>query len=164
MDRTARTVFLGAGWIFAAYNFFGMAVGVLADLPPCNGEVCSTAHIAHQAVLGNGTALSPPLFISVVWALLVLAAPRRGVLGAIGAFLLWFSALFYVSAGELGELTSTTTPLTGWKWGVVIALGSIGMAIAAVVCAAGIWWTITAVQNRRAASGTSEGASVESPN
>ena len=80
MDHTARGVFLAAGWTFAAYNFFGMAVGVLADLPPCNGEACSTAGIAHQAYL------------------------------------------------------------------------------AAVVCAAGVWWTITAVKSRRAASAPPEGA------
>lgn len=157
MNHTARKVFLRAGWTFAAYNFFGMAVGILADLPPCNGEVCTTDHIVHQATLGNGTALSPPLFISVVWALLVVAASRRGVLGTIGAFLLWFSALFYVSAGQLGELTSSTSPLTGWKWGLVIVLGSIGMAIAAVVWAAGTWRTILAVKARRAASTASGG-------
>ena len=149
MNHRARRVFLGAGWGFAAYNFFGMAVGVLADLPPCNGEACSTARIWHQAVLGNGTALSPPLFLSVVWVLVVLAATRRGRLGAVGAFLLWFSAGFYVSAGQLGELTSTTTPLTGWKWGLVIALGSVGMAIAAVILIAGLWWAVSAVKNRR---------------
>ncbi|MFL6239072.1 MAG: hypothetical protein ACJ735_06230 [Actinomycetes bacterium] len=149
MKRTARQVFLSAGWTFAVYNFFGMAVGVLADLPPCNGEACSTAHIVHQAVLGNGTALSPPLFLSVVWVLVVLAASRRGLVGAVGGFLLWFSAVFYVSAGQLGELTSTTSPLTGWKWGLVIALGSLGMAIAAVISIAGIWWAFTVVKNRR---------------
>src|SRR5207302_6280817 len=101
MRHSAGRVFLGAGWAFAVYNFFGMAVGVLADLPPCNGEACSTANIGHQAVLGNGTALSPPLFLSVVWGLFALAASRRGWLGAVGAFLLWFSAGFYVSAGQL---------------------------------------------------------------
>jgi len=79
MHRTSRSVFLLAGWTFAAFNFLGMAVGVLADLPPCNGEPCSTARIVHQAVLGNGTALSPPLFISVVWALLALAASQQGL-------------------------------------------------------------------------------------
>jgi len=161
MNRSPRRVFLGAGLSFAAYNFFGMAVGILADLPPCNGETCSTANIGRQAVLGNGTALSPPLFLSVVWVLFALAASRRGWLGAVGAFLLWFSAGFYVSAGQLGELTTTTSPLTGWKWDIVIVLGSVGMAIAAVLWIAGIWWVITVVKDRRSdksARGSQDGA------
>jgi hypothetical protein len=146
--RTRRGLLAGA-WAFAAYNFLGTLIGWLAALPASNGEHGNVHTVGSEAVRGNGTALSPPLFLVVAWALFVLAASRPGWLGKVGVALTFLSAVFYATAGELGELTTDTSPLTGTKWALVVVLGSLGIAIAAVVALAGLYWAALALAHRR---------------
>jgi hypothetical protein len=148
----ARRVFLTAAWTFAGYNFRGTLVAWLAALPASNGEHGNVHTVGSQAVHGNGTALSPPLFRVMVWVLFVLAASRLGWLGRVGAALTFVSAVFYASAGELGELTTNTSPLTGAKWVLVLVLGSLGIALAVAVALAGVYRAGLAISNRRSRS------------
>jgi hypothetical protein len=146
-DRRRR-LFLGAAWTFIAFNLVATLVGWLAALPASNGQQGDIHNVGSQAIWGNGTALSPPLFLTIVWALFVLAATRRGRLGAIGAVLTFLSAGFYVFAGELGELTTTTSPLAGAKWDLVLVLGALGIVIAALTMLTGLWLAVTALGRR----------------
>jgi hypothetical protein len=144
-DRRTK-LFLAAAWAFVLLLLMGTLVGWLAALPASNGQHGNTHNVGSQAVYGNGTALSPPLFITVLLALCVLAASRsRGRPGKAGAILVFLFAGFFVSAGELGELTTHTSPLTGAKWQVVVALGSVEIALAALVLLAGLWIIVAAV-------------------
>jgi hypothetical protein len=142
--------FLMAAWAFVGVNVLGTIIGGLAALPASNGQRGNVHDVAGQAVYGNGTAVSPPLFVTVALGLCVLAAARSsrwpGRLGAVLAFLF---AGFYVSAGELGELTTGTSPLTGAKWDLVLALGALGIAAAALVLLAGLWAVVVAFVERR---------------
>ena len=149
---TARRWFLVAAWSFAAYNVFGTIVSCLASLPASNGQHGNVHTVVSQAVRGNGTALSPPLFLVILWALFVVAATRTGWLGKAGAMLIWLSAAFYASAGQLGELTTTTSPLMGAKWTLVLILGALGIAIAAVVVLSGLLLAALEIVRSRSAS------------
>ena len=141
--------FLLAAWAFIAYNVLGTVIGWLAALPASNGQHGNVHDVGHQAIAGNGTALSPPLFLLVIMVLAGLAAARTGWISRAGAFIVWFYAGFYLSAGEIGELTTKTSPLTGARWNLVLALGSIGLAIAAAVLLAGIWTAAGALRARQ---------------
>ena len=79
------------------------------------------------------------MFLLVIVVLAVFAATRGGWIRRVGAFVVWFYAGCYLSAAEIGELTTSTSPLTGAKWELVLVLGSIGLAIAAAVLLAGLW-------------------------
>ena len=86
-QHDARRLFLGAAWVFIAYNVLGALVGWLAALPESNGERGNVHNVGSNAVYGKGTALSPPLWLLAVWALFVLAATRHGWLGRLGVLL-----------------------------------------------------------------------------
>ena len=73
-QHDARRLFLGAAWVFIAYNMLGALVGWLAALPESNGERGNVHNVGSNALYGKGTALSPPLWLLAVWALIVLAA------------------------------------------------------------------------------------------
>jgi FtsH-binding integral membrane protein len=155
--REWNTRFLAAAWLFVAFNLVGTIVGWLAALPASNGRHGNVHHVGRQAVTGNGTALSPPLFITVILGLCVLAAARSGGWpGRIGAALTFLFAGFYVSAGELGELTTNTSPLTGAKWDLVLALGALGIAIAALTLVTGLR-TLAGSLSRRARAEAASG-------
>lgn len=145
ISRSPRQLFLAAAWSFLAVIVLGTLVGWLATLPASNGQHGNLHNVASQAVYGNGTATSPPLFITVLLALCILAAARsNGWLGTIGATLAFLFAGFYASAGQLGELTTNTSPLTGAKWDLVLALGALGITLAALTLLTGIWaWAAT---------------------
>src|SRR2546430_435190 len=83
--------------------------------PHPNGQRGNVHDVGSQALYGNGTALSPPLWLLAVWGLFVFMATRSGWLGKLGAVLTFLTAVFYGSAAELGELTTNTSPLTGAK-------------------------------------------------
>lgn len=155
-DRRYRR-FLQVAWVFIAYNLFGMVVGSLLALPASNGSQGDVHNVWYQALAGDGTALSPPFFLLAIVILAGIAATRGGWIRRIGAFGVWFFAGFYLSAGELGEITSTTSPLTGMKWDLVLILGSIGIAIAAAVLVAGLWMLVGALRSRTVRSSDSEG-------
>ena len=146
-DRRYRA-FLQLAWIFIGYNLLGMLIGWLEALPASNGSQGSVNNVGYQAITGNGTALSPPLFLLVIVIVAGIAATRSGWFRRIGAFGVWFYAGFYASAGELGELTTTTSPLTGIKWDLVLVLGALGIALAATVLGAGLWTLIGALRSR----------------
>jgi hypothetical protein len=141
-------VFLKAALVFAAYNVFGLIIGLAAALPASSGSQGSVHDMTHQEIAGNGTALSPPLFLLVIVVLAAAAATRNGWIRRVGAFIVWFYAGFYLSAAQIGELTTRTSPLTGAKWELVLVLGSIGLAIAAAVLLAGLWTLAGAVRSR----------------
>ncbi len=149
LDRLGSR-FLTAAWAFVGVNVLGTIVGGLAALPASNGQHGNIHDVGSQAVYGNGTAVSPPLFVTAALGLCVLAASRSsrwpGRLGAVLAFLF---AGFYVSAGELGELTTGTSPLTGAKWELVLALGALGIATAAAVLLAGLGAAVAGFTGRR---------------
>ena len=147
---------------FVLVLVLGTIVGWLAALPASNGQHGDTHNVGSQAVYGNGTALSPPLFITVLLGLCVFAATRNsGWLGKLGALLTFLFAGFFVSAGELGELTTSTSPLTGTKWHLVVVLGAVEIAVAAVVLLAAIWMAIGAISQRL--RGSQEEAAVSAP-
>lgn len=150
-------IFLRAALVFAAYNVLGLVVGLAAALPASNGSQGNVHDMTHQAIAGNGTALSPPLFLLVIVILAVIAATRNGWIGRVGAVLVWLYAGFYLSAGQIGELTTSTSPLTGTKWELVLVLGSIGLAIAAAVLLAGLWSLAGSVRSRAPRSLQAEG-------
>jgi hypothetical protein len=144
-EHDARRWFLGSAWTFIAYNVVGALVGWLAALPASNGQHGNVHDVGSQALYGNGTALSPPLWLLAIWALCVVAASRTGWLGKVGVLLTFLVVVFYASAGELGELTTSTSPLTGSKWDLVLVLGGLGMAIALIVILAGVYWVAVKV-------------------
>ena len=147
--RAGRQFFLRTAWGFVLVLLLGTIVGWLAALPVSNGQHGNTHNVGSQAVYGNGTALGPPLFITLLVGLCVLAATRNtGWLGKLGALLTFLFAGFFVSAGELGELTTDTSPLTGTKWHLVVALGAVEIAVAAVVALAAGWMAIGALTLR----------------
>lgn len=149
-DHSVRyRVFLLAAWAFIAYNIIGMLVGWLAALAASNGSHGNIHDVGHQAIAGSGTALSPPLWFLVIVALAALAATRNRWIGRLGAFLAWFYAGFYLSAGQIEELTSKTSPLTGAKWDLVLVLGSIGLAIAAIVLLTGLRTFVITPRSKR---------------
>jgi hypothetical protein len=150
-------VFLKAALAFAAYNVLGMVIGLAAALPASSGSQGNVHDMSHQEIAGNGTALSPPLFLLVIVVLAVIAATRNGWIRRIGAFVIWFYAGFYLSAAQIGELTTSTSPLTGAKWELVLVLGSIGLVIAAAVLLAGLWTFAGAVRSRTPRSLQTEG-------
>jgi uncharacterized membrane protein len=140
ISHSPKQLFLAAAWSFLAVIVLGTLVGWLATLPASNGQHGDLRNVASQAVYGNGTATSPPLFITILLALCIVAAARNnGWLGRVGAVLTFLFAGFYVSAGELGELTTNTSPLTGAKWDLVLALGALGITIAALTILTGLW-------------------------
>ena len=141
-QHDARRLFLGAAWVFIAYNVLGALVGWLAALPESNGERGNVHNVGSNALYGKGTALSPPLWLLAVWALIVLAATRHGWLGRLGVLLTFLVAGFYASAGQLGEIKKHSSPLTGAKWDLVLVLGSIGIAIALVVMLAWVYMVV----------------------
>ncbi len=144
-----RKLFLGTAWAFVAFIVAGTIVGSLASLPASNGQHGNTHNVVGQAVYGNGTALSPPLFITIILGLCVLAATRSdGWIGRVGALVTFLFAGFFVSAGELGELTTNTSPLSGVKWDMVLVLGSVGIAVAALTALAWIWMIVGAIMQR----------------
>lgn len=147
---TGRKRFLTAAWAFVAVNLLGTIAGGLAALPASNGQRGNVHDVGSQAVYGNGTAISPPLFVTVILGLCAFAATRSGRWpGTLGAVLLFLFAGFYVSAGELGELTTSTSPLAGAKWDLVLGFGALGIATAAAVLLAGLWTALTALAERR---------------
>jgi len=150
-------IFLKAAWVFVAYNVLGMLVGWSAALPASNGSHGSVHDVGHQAIAGNGTALSPPLFLLVIVVLSVIAASRSGWIRRVGAAITFLYAGFYLSAGQIGELTTSTSPLTGAKWQLVLVLGSVGLAIAAAVLLAGLWALADALRSRSPRSVQAEG-------
>lgn len=150
-------VFLTAALVFTAYNVLGLVVGLAAALPASNGSQGNVHNMGHQEIAGNGTALSPPLFLLVIVVLAVIAATRNGWIRRVGAVIVWLYAGFYLSAGQIGELTTSTSPLTGAKWELVLVLGSIGLAIAAAVLLAGLWTFAGAVLSRTPRSLRAEG-------
>jgi hypothetical protein len=158
----AKKRFLQAAWAFFAFNLLGTLIGIVAALPASNGQHGDTHDVASQAFYGNGTALSPPFFLAVLLGICVLAATRsRGWPGRIGAFLIFLFAGFYASAGQLGELTTSTSPLTGTKWNLVVALGSLGILIAVVTFLTALWAAAAAFiqrTHRQATDATVESA------
>ena len=150
-------VFLKAALVFVVYNVLGLVVGLTAALPASSGAQGNVHDMSHQEIAGNGTALSPPLFLLVIVLLAVIAATRSGLIRRVGAVLIWLYAGFYLSAAQIGELTTSTSPLTGAKWQLVLVLGSIGLAIAAVVLLAGLWTVAGAVRSRAPRSLQAEG-------
>jgi phosphatidylglycerophosphate synthase len=145
-----RTRFLTAAWAFVAVNLLGTVIGGLAALPASNGQHGNVHDVGSQAIYGNGTATSPPLLLTAILCLSVLAATRSsGRLGKLGAVLAFLFAGFYVSAGELGELTTSTSPLIGAKWNLVLALGALGIAIATLTLLTGLEGALAALARRR---------------
>ncbi len=144
-----QKLFPRAAWGFVVVLLLGTVVGWLAALPASNGQHGNTHNVGSQAVYGNGTALSPPLFITILVGLCVLAATRNsGRLGRLGVLLTFLFAGFFVSAGELGELTTSTSPLTGTKWHLVVVLGAVEIAVAALVGVAALWLAVGALRDR----------------
>jgi hypothetical protein len=154
LDRPKKR-FLAAAWAFIAINLLGTIVGGLAALPASNGQHGNVHDVGSQALYGNGTATSPPLFITAILGLSVLAATRNNRwLGKLGAVLAFVFAGFYVSAGELGELTTNTSPLTGARWDLVLALGTLGIAIATLILLTGLESARAALTRRRSRAHT----------
>lgn len=159
-EHSARyKAFLLVAWAFVAYNVLGTIIGSLAALPVSNGQHGNVHTVGSQAIFGNGAAVSPPLFVTAIVALFVLAATRQGWLGRVGGAVTFLFAGFYLTAGKIGELTTSTSPLTGAKWDLVLVLGSIGLSLAAAVLLAGPWTLAGALRSRRAHPLRVEGAS-----
>ena len=149
--RATRKLFLRAAWTFVGWNVIAALVASVAGLPASNGQRGDLHNVGSQALYGDGTALTPPLILVAVVALFVLAATlRRGRFGWVGAAVTIVAAIFYAFPGELGELTTTTSPLTGAKWDLALALGSLGIVIALATSLAGLYWVVASIRERRA--------------
>ncbi len=163
MIGRAEKLFVRAAWGFVLVLVLGTIIAWIAALPASNGQHGHTHNVGSQAVYGNGTALSPPLFITVLLGLCVFAATRnRGWLGKLGVLLTFLFAGFFVSAGELGELTTNTSPLTGAKWDLVVVLGAVEIAVATLVVLAAFWMVVEALSPRFRKS-QADGAPVSAP-
>lgn len=152
VERTERQrIFLLVMWTFVAYLALGMVVAWLEALPASNGMHGNVHTVGSQAIWGNGTALSPPLDLLAIVALFALAATRRGWVGRVGAIATVLFAAFYFLYGDMGELTTSTSPLTGSRWDVVLAFDSTGLAIAAVAMLTAVWALAGSRRSKRTA-------------
>jgi hypothetical protein len=109
-------------------------VAVLAGWPGQLGGPGDPHAVAAES-LSRGTALSPPLPLIVVFALVSWAGARRGVAGVVGCpGLALLSVVFVV--GGLGEAFAPST--TEVPRAVLVTSGSVSVALAVVVLSA-VW-------------------------
>ena len=135
-SNIATRTFPWIAWAFVGYVLVATVVAVLAKLPASannHGDV----HTVGSDALFDGTALGPPLWSLPIAIVIVLAATRGHRAKIVDTALTVLPAAAYIY-GEIGELITTTSPLTGAKWTLVITAGALGIALATITAAVAI--------------------------
>lgn len=133
MTEPVKRLALAAG-LLLAWIVVGSAVAIAAAWPAQFGGAGDASNVAAEA-LTRGTALSPPAVPTVVFAVGLVLALRRGVAGTVGTVLLMLLAAIFI-VGGLGEAFAPATPDVPRP--VLVLSGVVAAVLGAAVIVAGV--------------------------
>ena len=91
MIPTTLTQLITSSILYRVIALIGAVVALLENRPANAGGFSTGLPVMQDFLYGNGTAMSPPLYMLVAQAIFTILAPRRDRWGAFGVGGLWHS-------------------------------------------------------------------------
>jgi hypothetical protein len=147
----ARRVFFAAAWAYVGYNVVASAVGAAVGLPDLPASHAATVHLTvEQALLSQGTIMSPPLVTMVIAALLLWAAAsarRAWMCRACTAVLVVGITLTALdTSGGMGDKPAL---YSAGRWDLALAIGWVFVVVAACAAVSGVVWLVQSLAGPR---------------
>jgi hypothetical protein len=141
-----RRVFLAAICAYIAINVAVSLIGLLFKLPDLPATQATTDAITvGQVLVSPGTIVSPPLLFMLIAVLLLWGVTSRVTWLSITCTVLIALGAGITAVDEYGGLLLRPIQYSQGKWDLVLVLGSVFIAVAAVVAISGVAWMAMAI-------------------
>jgi hypothetical protein len=136
-----RRVFLVAACVYIGVNVVVSLIGLLFKLPDLPATQATTDAITvGQVLVSPGTIVSPPLLFMLIAALLLWGVTSRMTWLSRACTILIALGAGTTAVDEYGGLLLKPIQYSQGKWDLVLVLGSVFIAIAAVTAISGVAW------------------------